>query len=121
MEFKWPLKPYGINEQTLTKTAVMNKGAETRVFMEELESRSLYDPRNPTGPLPTSLRPAMNRQLQKEGILDGRAIDMAYEALFGTTDGSGGGLLSGEAEGTEFLDYYDFLKKIGPNAISWPK
>lgn len=56
LEFQWPLKPYGINRETLTKTAVMNKGAETYVFMGELETRNLYDPRNPTGPLPTSLR-----------------------------------------------------------------
>lgn len=120
IEFQWPLKPYGINEKTLTKTSVMNKGAETRVFMEELESRALYDSRNPTGPLPTSLRPVLNRHLQSEGILDARAIDLAYEALFGGSgDDNGRGLLMGEE--TKFIDYYDFLKLIGPNSISWPK
>lgn len=115
MEFQWPLKPYGINDKTLVKTAVVNKGAETYVFMSELESRKLYDARNPAGPLPTSLRPALNKQLQTEGILDARAIDLAYEGLHIGCDTT----LS-EA-GTEFIDYYDFLKKIGPNSISWPK
>jgi hypothetical protein len=115
MEFQWPLKPYGINDKTLVKTAVVNKGAETYVFMSELESRKLYDARNPTSPLPTSLRPALNKQLQTEGILDARAIDLAYEGLR-----IGGDTTLSEA-GTEFMDYYDFLKKIGPNSISWPK
>ena len=52
LDFQWPLKPYGV-DKSLSKTAVMNKGAETRVFMDELEARGLYDRRNPTGPLPT--------------------------------------------------------------------
>ncbi|VEU34743.1 unnamed protein product [Pseudo-nitzschia multistriata] len=117
MEFQWPLKPYGINEKSLTKTAIMNKGAETRVFMEELESREMYDPRNPAGPLPTSLRPALNRELEREGIRDARAIDLAYEALIGS--GESKGML--RAEQTEYIDYYDFLKRIGPNSITWPK
>jgi len=114
MEFRWPLKPFGIDgSPSLAKTAVMNKGAETRVFMEELEARKLYDPRNPTGPLPTSLRPAVNQRLQAEGILDRKAIDRAYDVLVGwsqTTEPT-----------TEYLDYYEFLERFGPNAVSWPK
>lgn len=120
MEFRWPLKPFGINgSASLAKTAVMNKGAETRVFMEELEARRLYDPRNPTGPLPTSLRPALNRQLQTEGILDKRAIDRTYEAFVG--DGSPRAAMYGGDETAQFIDYYEFLKLFGPNSISWPK
>jgi hypothetical protein len=129
MDFRWPLKPFGIEgSPSLAKTAVMNKGAETRVFMEELEARGLYDPRNPAGPLPTSLRPALNQKLQAEGILDPRAIDRTYEALilrveiiptaeiFGGNEGKGdGGATAG------FIDYYEFLKIFGPNSISWPK
>jgi len=114
MEFRWPLKPFGVDgSPSLAKTAVMNKGAETRVFMEELEARRLYDPRNPAGPLPTSLRPALNQKLQAEGILDQRAIDGAYEALFGERSHLGGG--------SEYLDYYEFLKLFGPNSITWPR
>jgi hypothetical protein len=33
-----PLKPFGV-ERSNEKTVAMNKGAETRVFMEELERR----------------------------------------------------------------------------------
>jgi hypothetical protein len=131
MDFRWPLKPFGIEgSPSLAKTAVMNKGAETRVLMEELEARGLYDPRNPVGPLPTSLRPALNQKLQAEGILDPRAIDRAYEALLRsgragsspTTEilGSGEGKGDGETI-TGFIDYYEFLKMFGPNSISWPK
>ena len=94
----------------------MNKGAETYLFMSELESRKLYDPRNPASPLPTSLRPALNKQLQNEGILDDRAIELAYRGLLAGSDRT-----ASEEAGAEFMDYYDFLKEIGPNAISWPK
>ena len=130
MEFLWPLKPFGVDKSpSLSKTAVMNKGAETIVFMQELEARKLYDPRNPTGPLPTSLRPNLNKALQIEGIVDPRAIDRTYQVLYGEsiTSTSQEGILS---EGTSsssgpfadgFLDYYDFLKLFGPNSITWPK
>ena len=114
MEFRWPLKPFGIDgSPSLAKTAVMNKGAETRVFMEELEVRGLYDPRNPTGPLPTSLRPALNQRLQAEGVLDRMAIDRAYDVLVGWSQTA--------EPATEYIDYYQFLKMFGPNSISWPK
>ena len=40
LEFQWPLKPYGIgNEKSLAKTSVINKGAETAYYMDELERR----------------------------------------------------------------------------------
>ena len=51
---------------------VVNKGAETRLYMEQLEAAGLYDPRNPMGPLPTSLRPASNPRLQR---LDAATVD----------------------------------------------
>lgn len=129
MEFCWPLKPFGVDQSaSLAKTAIMNKGAETMVFMQELESRGLYDPRNPTGPLPTSLRPTLNKILQSEGIVDQRAIDRAYEVLFGSVEGGqkgillgGGGVQAQDTPTTIYLDYYEFLKVFGPNSISWPK
>ena len=72
MPFQWPLKPCGM-DKSLEKTAVVNKGAETRhYYMEQLEAAGLYDPRNPMGPLPTSLRPASNPRLQR---LDAATVD----------------------------------------------
>ena len=128
MEFSWPLKPFGVDQSaSLAKTAVVNKGAETMVFMQELEIRGLYDPRNPTGPLPTSLRPSLNKMLQSEGIIDPRAIDQTYGILFGSGGVGQKGILLGsgdqdqEASTTRYLDYYEFLKIFGPNSISWPK
>ena len=122
LHFQWPLKPYGI-DKSLAKTAVMNKGAETRVFMDELEQRDLYDRRNPTGPLPTSLRPALNQQLQQEG-LDARAVKLVYSALTAASQDSKD-FLSAELVQKIFgsgdtLDYYDFLRIIGTDAIAWP-
>lgn len=121
LDFQWPLKPYGI-DKSLAKTAVVNKGAETRVFMDEIESRGLYDRRNPTGPLPTSLRPALNKKLQQEG-LDARAVDLVYSAFIA---GSGDNKdLTAEQvpkifRSGEQLDYYEFLQIIGTDAITWP-
>lgn len=122
LDFQWPLKPYGIDKsKSLGKTAVMNKGAETRVFMDELESRGLFDRRNPTGPLPTSLRPALNKKLQEEG-LDARAVELVYGAF---TAGSREKGLYAEQVRRIFppddqLDYYEFLRVIGTDAITWP-
>jgi hypothetical protein len=120
LNFQWPLKPYGLNnEASLKKTTVMNKGAETRVYMDELESRGLYDRRNPTGPLPTSLRPKLNRALQAEGI-DPGVSRLAFES-FG---GSKGVLTKHSLEAvfgdTDMIDYYGFLELIGKDQISWP-
>jgi len=100
----------------------MNKGAETYLFMEELEARGLHDPRNPAGPLPTSLRPVLNRELQAEGVLDPRAIDRAYEALVVATTQQqprDGDTTANDDAG--FIDYYDFLKLFGPNSVTWNK
>jgi hypothetical protein len=116
-DFQWPLKPYGI-EKSLSKTATMNKGAETRVFMEELEARGLYDKRNPAGPLPTSLRPQLNSILQREGT-DARTV----ENVFGALGGSAGELKATQLRETfssKAIDYYDFIALIGKDAISWP-
>jgi hypothetical protein len=119
MNFQWPLKPYGV-DKSLSKTAVMNKGGETRVFMEELEKRGLYDRRNPTGPLPTSLRPALNKQLQAEG-LDPRAIDLVFRAFSG---GKSNGATAAQIEklfgGKDEMDYYDFLNIVGTESVLWP-
>mmetsp|Transcript_23437 Transcript_23437/g.44579 ORF Transcript_23437/g.44579 Transcript_23437/m.44579 type:complete len:213 (-) Transcript_23437:68-706(-) len=115
LEFQWPLKPYGV-EKSEFKTAIMNKGAETRLYMEELEQRGLYDRRNPTGPLPTSLRPNLNRILQQEGVSQD-AIDLFYDRLAG----GGGAVVAGDAlfQGRQAIDYYDFLEFLGKNSITW--
>lgn len=119
-QFQWPLKPYGI-DKSLTKTATMNKGAETRVYMDELERRGLYDRRNPTGPLPTSLRPKLNQQLEKEE-LDPVIVQQVYTALNGGNNGD----LTAERlrdafRGQDALDYYSFLDLIGKEYIIWPQ
>jgi hypothetical protein len=116
IDFQWPLKPYGV-DKSLSKTATMNKGAETRVYMEELESRGLYDRRNPTGPLPTSLRPQLNAALQREGI-SARTADIIFDALGGTN-----GRLEAEQISVIFshnLDYYGFLDLLGKDSVIWP-
>ena len=114
--FQWPLKPYGV-DKSLSKTATMNKGAETKVFMDQLEERGLYDKRNPTGPLPTSLRPQLNRLLQEEGV-DSTTCKQVFQAL----GGRNGQLKVGKME--EFfrsdMDYYGFLELIGKESITWP-
>jgi hypothetical protein len=116
-EFKWPLKPYGV-DKSLSKTATMNKGAETRVFMKQLEERGLYDKRNPAGPLPTSLRPQLNAILQREGV-DRRTT----ERVFGVLGGTGGELSTKklrEKFSARAVDYYDFIDMIGKEMITWP-
>jgi hypothetical protein len=119
LEFQWPLKPYGM-EKSNDKTATMNKGAETRVFMEELEQRGLYDRRNPTGPLPTSLRPQLNQLLQKEGM-NSEATDRVFDAL--VWGGEMKNKLSVVQIKTIFgngMDYYGFLDLIGKESVVWP-
>lgn len=116
-DFQWPLKPYGI-EKSLTKTATMNKGAETRIFMDELEARGLYDKRNPTGPLPTSLRPQLNALLQRERI-DPVAFERIFYAMGGTAHGIGIKQLHSLVSAHP-IDYYEFLDLIGKEAIQWP-
>ena len=115
--FQWPLKPYGI-EKSLSKTAIMNKGAETRVFMEQLEDRGLYHKHNPAGPLPTSLRPQLNAILQREGT-DHKTVDKVFKAL----GGNGGFLKKDVLRGTfssKAIDYYDFIDMVGKDTVSWP-
>lgn len=118
LDFQWPLKPYGLNDDSLRKTATMNKGAETRVYMEELERRGLYDRRNPTGPLPTSLRPKLNKVIQSE-TLDASVSQSVFEALGG---GSTKTLTKQALENRvgETMDYYSFIDLIGKQAIEWP-
>lgn len=118
MDFQWPLKPYGV-DKSLSKTSVMNKGAETRVFMDELENRGLYDRRNPTGPLPTSLRPVLNQKLQMEG-LDPRALDLVFSALASERGELSSQQIQTAFQGKEEIDYYDFLKIIGTDSVLWP-
>ena len=119
LNFEWPLKPYGV-ESSLAKTVSMNKGAETRIFMDQLESRGLYDRRNPTGPLPTSLRPQLNQLLQKEP-LDPATVDRVYESF--VNDGSSTQDLTFDRAKSllqDGMDYYGFLELVGKTSISWP-
>jgi hypothetical protein len=116
IDFQWPLKPFGV-DKSLSKTATMNKGAETRVYMEELERRGFYDRRNPTGPLPTSLRPQLNAALQREGVKP-RTTDIIFDALGGTNGRLEAGQIS--AIFKHNLDYYGFLDLIGKDSVIWP-
>jgi hypothetical protein len=117
-EFQWPLKPYGV-DKSLSKTATMNKGAETKVFMDQLEDRGLYDKRNPTGPLPTSLRPQLNRVLQQEGV-----EPVVSDRVFRSLGGQNGQLrveqLKQFFSDVDGIDYYGFLELIGKDSITWP-
>lgn len=115
LEFQWPLKPYGV-EKSEEKTATMNKGAETRLYMEELEQRGLYDRRNPTGPLPTSLRPDLNRLLQQEGVSE-NAVNLLFDRLAAGTSGTATG--DSLFQRRQAIDYYDFLEFLGKNSIEW--
>jgi hypothetical protein len=119
LEFQWPLKPYGV-EKSNDKTATMNKGAETRVFMEELEQRGFYDRRNPTGPLPTSLRPQLNQALQNEGV-NSEASDRVFDALvWGGEMNSKLSVVQIEKIFGNGMDYYGFLDLIGKESVVWP-
>ena len=142
--FRWPLKPWGAATAPASaraKTATMNKGAETAVFMSELESRGLYDPRDPLGPLPTTQRAALNRVLDADGV-DGSAADAVFramargeprltraalEAVFrdaeaATADGDGTtGASRAAAAAPPVLDYYSFLSLIGRQNVIWPQ
>ena len=94
--FRWPLKPWGAaRSPSNAKTVVMNKSAETGVFMGELERRGMYDPRNPTGPLPTSLRPRLNAAIGAEPI-DPTASRLVFRALAGAEAGEATPVLSSD-------------------------
>jgi hypothetical protein len=120
MSFQWPLKPYGI-DKSLDKTAVMNKGAETRLYMEQLQEQGLYDPRNPAmGPLPTSLRPQMNAILQELGM-DLTSVSQLFDRL---KDSKANAVTAASLETNLFrnrgtIDCYDFISCLGPESISW--
>lgn len=125
--FQWPLKPFGVDKnKSLAKTASTNKSAETKVYMGLLGERHLFNPRDPTGPLPTSLRPKLNAMLQQDGV-DERTAKRVFEALVETKGGGGRGsiaTLSVEALKQQLeiqpLDYYSFLDLLGTPSIVWP-
>lgn len=118
LDFRWPLKPYGVaGSPSNAKTATVNKNAETAIYNIELEARGLYDPRNPAGPLPTSLRPALDASVQRE------PIDSAAEALvFRAFGGGAGGLESRALDALpDPLDWYSFLGLLPTGAVFWPQ
>ena len=134
--FRWPLKPWGTaSSSSNAKTATMNKSAETAVFMLELERLGLYDPRNPTGPLPTSLRPQLNAKLGEEAI-DARAGRVAFRALTGAAESGSTSLTADRLERTlrdaagggegaaAALDWYTFQALVGREngdvRLVWP-
>ena len=86
------------------KTAAINKNAETAVYMRQLEQRRLYNRNDPTGPLPTSLRPALDDQLSCEPISPA-ASRLAFRALR-------------DADGP--LDWFSFLNRVGAEQVEWP-
>mmetsp|Transcript_53847 Transcript_53847/g.161119 ORF Transcript_53847/g.161119 Transcript_53847/m.161119 type:complete len:102 (-) Transcript_53847:281-586(-) len=98
----------------------MNKGAETALYMDELEERRLYDRRNPTGPLPTSLRPKINALLEREGFND-VAVDRVFSALSGGMERITLESLKEAYRGEDALDYYGFIKLVGNENIYWPR
>ena len=105
MPFRWPLKPYGTAASpSNVKTVAINKNAETAVYMRELEQRRLYNRNDPTGPLPTSLRPALDAQLSRESI-NPEASKLAFRAL----------------RNAPTLDWFSFLERIGAEKIEWPR
>lgn len=116
--FQWPLKPYGV-EKSNDKTALMNKGAETRLYMDELIASGLYDARNPTGPLPTSLRPQLNLLLQTQG-LEEKTTDRVYDILRrGSGEITAAKIHDLMSENNGALDYYDFVRLLGADTVSW--
>ena len=132
LPFAWPLKPFGVDDPSnLAKTAVMNKSVETRLYMQLLQKEGLYDPRNPAGPLPSSLRPQLNallqQQQQQEGLKSSTVIERVYRMLLSSDRSTTGRELSKdqldrfftETVGRDTLDYYDFLRLLGPNTVSY--
>ena len=105
LPFRWPLKPYGTAASpSNAKTVAINKNAETAVYMRELEQRRLYNKNDPTGPLPTSLRPALDAQLSRESI-NPEASKLAFRAL----------------QNAPTLDWFSFLERIGAEQVIWPR
>ena len=106
LPFRWPLKPYGTAASpSNVKTVAINKNAETAVYMRELEQRRLYNRNDPTGPLPTSLRPALDAQLSRESI-NPEASKLAFRAL---------------QNAPTPLDWFSFLERIGAEQVAWPR
>ena len=106
LPFRWPLKPYGTAASpSNAKTVAINKNAETAVYMRELEQRRLYNRNDPTGPLPTSLRPALDAQLSRESI-NPEASKLAFRAL---------------QNAPTPLDWFSFLERIGAEQVVWPR
>ena len=130
LNFAWPLKPYGVaDSSSLAKTALMNKGAETRLYMQELQAAGLYDPRNPTGPLPTSLRPQLNARLQQVPI-ESSTAERVFAALLRSAANNNNNNNHSEKLTTAQLDrifkeknamdYYEFIGLLGgADAVTW--
>ena len=76
-----------------------------RETLRTQEQRRLYDAHDPTGPLPTSLRPALDAQLSREPISP-EASKLAFQALRGDAP---------------TLDWFSFLERIGAEQVAWPR
>lgn len=127
--FGWPLKPFGVaGSSSVTKTATMNKGVETRIYNQLLERYQLYNPHNPASPLPTSLRPQLDDILQSQDV-DAYTIDAIYDRLVrsDTTTSAAGASRTLTREQLDqllfskqdALDFYEFVDLLGVDNISW--
>ena len=76
-----------------------------RETLRTQEQRRLYDAHDPTGPLPTSLRPVLDAQLSREPISP-EASKLAFRALRGDAP---------------TLDWFSFLDRIGAEHVVWPR
>jgi len=98
----------------------MNKGAETALYMDEIERRGLFDRRDPMGPLPTSLRPEINGAIGREGVEE-RTVDAVFAALAGGSAELTEAQLERVYDGRESIDYYGFVAIVGSENIKWPR
>jgi hypothetical protein len=77
---------------------------------------------NPTRLIPTSLRPNLYAILQQQGLQDG-VIDRLYDLMrLGSgdiTEAKLDSLFGAAGEKGGVLDYYDFIKLLGPHSVSW--
>jgi hypothetical protein len=90
--------------------------------MDQLERKGLYNPHNPTGPLPTNLRPKLNELLQNEPI-EPNTIHRVFCALGGGVEQNESNVIDIEGLRGVFqtpMDYYGFLDVLGKESVVWP-
>ena len=141
LNFAWPLKPYGVGGSSTSnaKTALANKGVETRLYLHLLEEYHLgYDAHNPAaGPLPSNLRPRLNDVVQRQP-LNPVVVQRTWDLLSSSSRDdtlrlnlppnpdvrSTRGVVTADSLTNALRDgpwdYYDFLQRYVPeSSISW--